>query len=180
MYGLLHLFKILINILMKFNLKLITLITVSILVSCGEKETKKEEKITIGTSQNKKEVVTKQPVETSAAIDLNNKGIGPVKNVSLDTEINTEMALKGAEVFKAKCTACHKIGKKFIGPPPNGILERRAPEWIMNMILNPEEMVQKDPIAKQLLIEFNGSPMANQSLTEEEARSILEYFRTLD
>ena len=89
------------------------------------------------------------------------------------------MALKGEEVYKAKCTACHKIGKKFIGPPPNGIFERRSPEWIMNMILNPEEMVQKDPIAKQLLIEFNGSPMANQSLTEEEARSILEYFRTL-
>ncbi len=50
----------------------------------------------------------------------------------------------------------------------------------MNMILNPEEMVQKDPDAKALLIEYNGSPMANQSLTEEEARNILEYFRTLD
>ena len=41
-------------------------------------------------------------------------------------------------------------------------------------------MTQKDPLAKQLLIEFNGSPMANQGLTEEEARSILEYFRTLE
>ena len=90
------------------------------------------------------------------------------------------MALKGEEVFKAKCTACHKIGKKFIGPAPNKILERRTPEWVMNMILNPEEMTQKDPLAKQLLIEFNGSPMANQGLTEKEARSILEYFRTLE
>ena len=49
----------------------------------------------------------------------------------------------------------------------------------MNMILNPEEMVQKDPLAKELLIEFNGSPMANQNLTQEEARAVLEYFRTL-
>jgi hypothetical protein len=48
----------------------------------------------------------------------------------------------------------------------------------MNMILNPEEMVQKDPIAKQLLVEYNGAPMANQNLTEDEARAILEYFRT--
>jgi len=48
----------------------------------------------------------------------------------------------------------------------------------MNMILNPEEMIQKDPIAKQLLIDSNGAPMANQNLTEDEARSILEYFRT--
>ena len=45
--------------------------------------------------------------------------------------------------------------------------------------LNPDEMVQKDPLAKALLMEFNGSPMANQNLTEEEARSVLEYFRTL-
>ena len=48
----------------------------------------------------------------------------------------------------------------------------------MNMILNPEDMVQNDPIAKNLLIEYNGAPMANQNLTQEEARSILEYFRT--
>jgi hypothetical protein len=49
----------------------------------------------------------------------------------------------------------------------------------MNMILDPEDMIQKDPLAKALLIEFNGSPMANQNLTEEEARQVLEYFRTL-
>jgi len=50
----------------------------------------------------------------------------------------------------------------------------------MNMILDPEGMVKNDPVARALLIEFNGSPMANQSLTEEEARNILEYFRTLE
>jgi hypothetical protein len=49
----------------------------------------------------------------------------------------------------------------------------------MNMILDPEGMVTNDPLAKSLLIEFNGSPMANQNLTEEEARAVLEYFRTL-
>ena len=75
--------------------------------------------------------------------------------------------------------ACHRIGKKFIGPPPNGILARRSPEWVMNMILNPEVMVKEDPLAKDLLQEFNGAPMANQGLTEEQARSVLEYFRTL-
>ncbi|MCB0458297.1 MAG: cytochrome c [Flavobacteriaceae bacterium] len=164
---------------MKSILKTVCLTCISLTLSCGEKETKKEEKITIGTTQNKTETVKKESSTNIATIDLNNKGIGPVKNISLDAAINTTMATKGEEVFKTKCTACHKIGKKFIGPAPNGILERRSPEWIMNMILNPEEMVQKDPIAKQLLIENNGSPMANQSLTEEEARSILEYFRTL-
>ena len=77
------------------------------------------------------------------------------------------------------CTACHRPDTKYIGPAPKGILERRSPEWIMNMILDPERMVKEDPIAKQLLIDYNGSPMANQDLTEEQARGVLEYFRTL-
>lgn len=47
------------------------------------------------------------------------------------------------------------------------------------MIMNPMEMVQKDPIAKELLMEYNGTPMANQNLTQEETRAVLEYFRTL-
>lgn len=110
---------------------------------------------------------------------MDNKGIGPVKSVTLGATIDETMAAHGKEVYEAKCTACHKAETKFIGPAPKGILERRSPEWIMNMILNPEEMVQKDPDAKKLLMEYNGSPMANQNLTEEEARAVLEYFRTL-
>jgi hypothetical protein len=49
----------------------------------------------------------------------------------------------------------------------------------MNMILNPDQMVKEDPLAKKLLMEYNGSPMANQNLTEEEARAVVEYFRTI-
>ena len=108
-----------------------------------------------------------------------NHGVGPIKAFQLSSEIDEALAQKGKEVYEAKCTACHKPDKKFIGPAPKGILEKRTPAWVMNMILNPEEMVQKDPMAKQLLIDFNGSPMANQNLTEEEARAVLEYFRTL-
>ncbi|MGB5170220.1 MAG: c-type cytochrome, partial [Eudoraea sp.] len=79
----------------------------------------------------------------------------------------------------ANCTACHKLDKRFIGPSPKGIMERRSPEWIMNMILDPKLMTEQDRCAKDLLIEFNGAAMANQNLTVEETRSILEYFRTL-
>ncbi|WP_314296423.1 cytochrome c [Capnocytophaga gingivalis] len=115
-------------------------------------------------------------------VDLSNKGIGPVKAVNppLGNTVDQALAAKGQELFKLNCTACHKPTKKFIGPAPKGILERRSPEWVMNMILNPEEMIANDPIAKQLLAEANGSPMANQHLTEEQARAVLEYFRTIE
>jgi len=108
-----------------------------------------------------------------------NHGVGSIKSFTLPAEIDEALVASGKETYEAMCTACHKPDKSFIGPAPKGIISRRTPAWIMNMILNPEEMVQKDPIAKQLLIKFNGAPMANQNLTEEQARSVLEYFRTL-
>lgn len=109
---------------------------------------------------------------------MKNKGIGPVKTVTLG-EIDNNMVNEGKEIFDAKCTACHKIETKYIGPAIKGVTTRRTPEWIMNMILNPEEMLRKDPIAKQLIKEY-AAPMANQGITQEEARKILEYFRTVN
>ena len=119
-------------------------------------------------------------VEEEEAVDpMENKGIGPITSVKLSDEVDQEMAAQGMEVYNQMCTACHKPDQDYIGPSPKGIMERRSPEWIMNMILNPVEMVEKDPIAKDLLIQYNGAPMADQNLTEEQVRQILEYFRTL-
>ena len=119
-------------------------------------------------------------VEKAEEVDpMDDKGIGPVSSLELGSEIDTDLVKKGEEIYGQMCTACHKQDQDFIGPAPNGVLERRSPEWIMNMILNPEEMVQKNKAARDLLIKFNGAPMANQNLTEEQARAILEYFRTL-
>jgi len=167
---------------MKTTLKLFTVFLILLFMSCGGKEEKKEQ-IDYGIKPTSTEKPVEKKVENkdlaSTRIDLTNKGIGPISSVTLGDEIDQTMATHGAEVYKKMCTACHRPDKKFIGPAPMGVLERRTPEWVMNMILNPEEMVQKDPLAKDLLIEFNGSPMANQNLTQEEARAVLEYFRTL-
>jgi hypothetical protein len=47
------------------------------------------------------------------------------------------------------------------------------------MILNPEEMTKKDPIAKELLAEYL-TPMVAQVKDTSEARAILEYLRFVD
>ena len=163
---------------MKTTLKQISLIFIVLLLfSCGGEEKKKESpKIKIG-NQTTTKVETKTSTKASETIDLSNKGVGPISSLSLPEEIDQAMVTKGADVFKKMCTACHREGKKFIGPAPNGILKRRTPEWIMNMILDPDKMVKENPTAKELLAEYL-SPMANQSLTQDEARAILEYFRT--
>ncbi len=167
---------------MKTTLKLLVLFITLFALSCGGGEDKKKESTKIklkSPTTEKKAPVKSTTTKASLKIDLKNKGVGPIKSVTLDSSVDQAMATHGAEVYKKMCTACHRADKKFIGPAPTGIMARRTPEWIMNMILDPEGMVKNDPLAKELLIEFNMSPMANQNLTEEDARAVLEYFRTL-
>lgn len=118
-------------------------------------------------------------VPPSERVDLVNKGVGPVKDVTLDEKIDRKLAVKGKEIYDTKCVACHAVDHKLIGPPQKGIMDKRTPEWVMNMIMNPTEMLEKDPIAKAMLEEFNGVPMIDQNITQDEARAIVEYFRTL-
>jgi len=47
----------------------------------------------------------------------------------------------------------------------------------MNMVLNPQGMVEKHPVTKKLLGEFFVQ-MPNQQLTQDEARTVVEYLRT--
>lgn len=102
------------------------------------------------------------------------KGIGPVDHVDI-APLDATRARAGEQLFQTKCSACHRIEQRYIGPALAGVTERRKPEWILNQILNPEVMIQKDPTAKALLAEYV-APMANQHLTREEAESILAYF----
>ena len=168
---------------MRYFIKTLTIIFSALLISCGGGDEKKEkESVKIGTKQK---VETKTPVSNSdevpasQRITLDNKGVGVIKNIDLSPTIDQAMVDRGAALFKTNCTACHKIGKRFIGPSPSGIMSRRSPEWIMNMILDQKLMAEEDQCAKDLLVEFNGAAMANQNMTEAQARDILEYFRTL-
>lgn len=150
---------------MKLRVLVFTIAAI-IITSCGG-EGKKEEKAAAPVEEQK------AAAETDPMKD---KGVGPITSITLG-EIDQKMADEGKAVFLAKCSACHKISKRVVGPALAGVTERRTPEWIMNMILNPEKMVAENPIAKKLLAEYL-APMANQNLTEAEARLILEYFRT--
>lgn len=129
--------------------------------------------------EKKKPSFTRNGVAPGEKLDpLKLKGVGPIKSLTLDATINEEMAAKGKEIFDAKCQLCHKIEARLVGPPLKGVAQQRTPEWIMNMMLNPMEMIEKDPLAKQLYEEYK-SPMTPQGLSEEEAREILEYLRTI-
>lgn len=144
-------------------------------LSCGGKKEKKD-----GFAVSRAKSEEKKPeTDEGIPVDLSNKGIGPIKSLVFPEEIDTEMAARGEAKFNAICVACHMVDQRIIGPSMKGVYERRSPEWVMNMMLNPDEMLRKDPIAKALLKEYNNAIMLNQNLTEEEARELAEYLRTL-
>ena len=146
-------------------------ISMFLLVACGEAGDAQLEK----NASSETEAVESGAGETAGNDGL---GVGPIKSVTIG-DLDKAMAAEGETLFTTNCAACHKIDKRFVGPALAGVTERRKPEWIMNMIMNPEQMVKEDPVAKELLAEYL-APMANQSITEDQARKIVEYFRQVD
>ena len=110
----------------------------------------------------------------------NEKGIGKFQDVPLDPKLDAAMATKGQAIFDVKCGACHKLtDEKLVGPGWKGVTSRHRPEWIMNFATNVDEMLSKDPKA-QAMLEICLVRMPNQNLTDQDARSVLEFMRKND
>jgi len=103
-------------------------------------------------------------------------GIGPIKEELILGEIDPKLVEEGEKIFELKCSACHELDSRRVGPPLGDVLEYRTPEFVMNMILNPDEMIKRHPVAKKLLAEYL-TVMTFQNLSEEDARAVLEYLR---
>ena len=106
-------------------------------------------------------------------------GIGPVTEEITLGDVDQALAEKGEAIFETKCSACHKMNERYVGPELGDVLDNRSPTYVMNMILNPDEMVKKHPEAKKRLTEFM-TPMPNQNLKREEARAVVEYLSSVN
>lgn len=108
------------------------------------------------------------------------RGEGKFSHVDLPAALDKEMAKNGESVYGVKCSSCHKTtDEKLVGPGWKGVTTRKAPEWIMNFITNPDPMIDKDPEV-QAQLEICLVRMPNQGLTDDEARQILEFMRKND
>lgn len=135
-----------------------------LLAACGESP-----------NQDPSKFGSTKPTGDLSAFEMEN-GIGPIKSKITLGEIDKSLVDKGKIIFDTKCAACHKLDERYVGPAQRDITKRRSPEYILNMMLNPEEMYKKHPEAKKMLAEYM-TQMPNQNITLDEAKSILEYFR---
>jgi mono/diheme cytochrome c family protein len=108
------------------------------------------------------------------------KGIGQIKNVTLESPLDQERVGRGKSVYDMKCSACHRLDEtRVVGPGWKDVTKRRKPEWIMNMVLNVDVMLEQDAEAQKLL-ELCLTRMPNQNVSIGDARDILEYMRQND
>lgn len=108
------------------------------------------------------------------------RGLGQIKEVTLDTPLEQERISRGKAIYDMKCSACHKLtDQRIVGPGWKDVTKRRKPEWIMNMITNVDVMLDQDAEAQKLL-ELCLVRMPNQNISIGDARDILEFMRQND
>lgn len=83
----------------------------------------------------------------------------------------------GQAIFEQKCVGCHTIGGgRQVGPDLKDVTQIRDMTWLRNFISEPDEMIASgDPIATQLLEEYNNIVMPNLGLSATEVEALLAY-----
>jgi len=84
---------------------------------------------------------------------------------------------RGKYLFGRDCVACHSIGHgDGIGPDLLGVVKIRDRQWLIRMIQQPDELLEKkDPIAVALLKKYNGVRMPNLGTSDAETGYLLGY-----
>lgn len=159
--------------------KIITVLMISSLfafiVACNSNPTKED----FSTNEETTETPSATTENGNPSYDPK-RGEGKFTKVDIGATLDNAMATAGEKIAGVKCSSCHKTTEeKLVGPGWKGVTTRRSPEWIMNFITNTDAMIDKDPEA-QAQLEICLVRMPNQSLTDDDARSLLEFMRKND
>jgi mono/diheme cytochrome c family protein len=103
-------------------------------------------------------------------------GIGPITEEVTLGPLDKDMAERGEDIFDLKCSSCHKLDQRYVGPALGDVLTRRTPTYVMNMIMAPDTMYTRHPEARALLAQY-ATQMPNLHLSREDARAIVEHIR---
>jgi copper(I)-binding protein/mono/diheme cytochrome c family protein len=87
---------------------------------------------------------------------------------------------QGEQLYRTRCATCHTItGTELsgaLGPDLQGVTKRREPEWLLNWLRAPDQMLAAgDPIATALYDQYNQLAMPNMRLNRQEASDLIAY-----
>jgi cytochrome c len=157
------------------NLLILAFIILASFIACKKAPQQEQAQTPPAVATEEPKEDTTETAEVSGA-EKSDKGIGPIKELKL-AAIDQNMVKTGDQLFQSKCALCHTLDQKKVGPPLREEMEEHSPEFIMNLLLNTEEMLQKNEHMKAEVKEFV-TVMPNPKLTQDQARAILEYLRS--
>ncbi|MHB1133594.1 MAG: c-type cytochrome [Chloroflexota bacterium] len=84
---------------------------------------------------------------------------------------------EGQHLFQEKCAGCHSIGGgRMAGPDLKDITARRPRDWLVNFIVQPDQVIASgDAVAAQLVQEYGGLRMPNTGVNAAQAEAILKH-----
>ncbi|MEJ5147394.1 c-type cytochrome [Sphingobacterium sp. MYb388] len=95
------------------------------------------------------------------------------------TTLHAQDVKEGEKIFKAKCTSCHKVDRKVVGPALKGITETKSEEWLIKWIKNSQALIASgDADAIAIFEEYNKSVMTSfTDLSDDNIKSVLAYIK---
>ena len=83
----------------------------------------------------------------------------------------------GEKLFYSRCADCHTIGHgDSIGPDLINVTKNRRKDWLQRWIKEPDAMiVERDPIAVDLLARYNNILMPNLRLSDDDSNQLIEF-----
>jgi protein SCO1/2 len=83
----------------------------------------------------------------------------------------------GEKLFYSRCADCHTIGHgDTIGPDLINVSKVRRKDWLQRWIKEPDAMiVERDPIAIDLLARYNNILMPNLRLSDDDVNQVIDF-----
>ncbi|XWK90272.1 MAG: c-type cytochrome [Phormidium sp.] len=85
---------------------------------------------------------------------------------------------EGKALFEQSCASCHSIdgsGASY-GPDLKTVTQRRDRNWLLRWIAAPEKVIEEgDPIATELVKQYDGVPMPNMGLSPAQVEAVVVY-----
>ncbi|MCF6297877.1 MAG: PQQ-dependent sugar dehydrogenase [Flavobacteriaceae bacterium] len=94
---------------------------------------------------------------------------------------DSETIIKGKEVFKMQCSACHNFKSSGIGPNLAGVTTNISYDWLQSFIKSAQKKIEQgDERSKELYAEYKVYMPSFNHLTKKELEAVLAYMNTHD
>ena len=87
--------------------------------------------------------------------------------------------VNGQRIFSSRCTGCHAVDRRVVGPALMNVYDRHDEAWIIAFVHSSQKVINSgDTTAKNLFMKFNQTVMPNHpDLSDQSIRDIISYIK---